>query len=169
MDPSYSLVVVPSLLYYPLAVIAFVRLSGRSTNRSERVRTFLDEFTVLTSVGVLLSHFVAMPRVRAGVADFSTLLHPVGDVAALLGVATLLLRRATCVPRGVAVAFAVATVLSLARSCLRPYLDGLGADGSKLLTDALWLASNVAYVAAAERQVAALGSYAQRLPAKANP
>ena len=34
----------PSLLYYPLALVAFVRLSGRSTQGSERLRTFLDEF-----------------------------------------------------------------------------------------------------------------------------
>ena len=35
----------------------------------ERLRTFLDEFTVLTSVGVLVSHYVAMPKVAAGSAD----------------------------------------------------------------------------------------------------
>jgi len=169
IDPRATAYAAPSLLAYPLALLAFVRLSGRSTQGSERLRTFLDQFTVLTSVGVLVSHYVAMPKVAAGSADVVTLLHPVGGVAALMGVATLLLRRATCVPRGTALALAAGTIFALVRSGLAPWLELRGVHAMEGLSDPLWLACNVAYVAAAERQIAAFGGDAQRHPTLANP
>lgn len=149
-DPFY-------LAFYPLMLAGLLAMPAAKRRRGETVKFALDAATILVGAGMFVWHFVVRPVVTAGTPGtaetFLSLAYPSGDLVLVFVATVVLLRRPNATVRTpvamLAAGIGLFVVADIAYSGLS--MGGTYATGD--WPDALWMAAQCAFAAAAAVQV----------------
>ncbi len=147
---SHLWIDVPSAAAVLLVSVGLLRLAGGLGRGVDRLCLVLDVLTVMTTAIVLSAHYVVHPQVAAGATGACTLLCPIGDLATLLAVSVLVLRRPPDVPKGVVVALATAIFTRFVGQGAHAALDSSGFVHALGLADTVRLVVITAFAVAIE-------------------
>jgi PAS domain S-box-containing protein len=150
------------LAFYPLLLIALLRVPIAAEKRSVRVRTFLDCALIVVGGGTAIWYFVLGPTIQEGGQAFLStavsIAYPIGDIAALSALATVMLRRTDRLLRRALLWITAGLVLLIVADTAYGYelLHGHYVPGDPV--DALYLLLIVPFLIAALTQRAPAGA-----------
>ena len=150
--PSRSLANLFFLAWYPLTLAAFLSIPvGRRP--MNRFKLLCDAGMVLSGAGVALWYFVLRPLAGAAVTPDAialALLYPLGDLAVLVGITTIVLRHPLDDHRGAITWLFMGYALAVLADLAFNLVALAGGSRSLLVTDALYLATYLALLVGAE-------------------
>ena len=155
------------LAYYPLALAAFVLLPTAAAHRGQRLKLMVDIGILLLGSTLILWSFWLGPEVAAGVAAPDqlpyALLYPLADLALLMALAVLLMRRLEARELPL-VLLAAGIIVALFTDLLYGWEVIRASAASRYLLDLGWLSSYVLVALAGVAQVVKPLRYATAEP-----
>lgn len=155
------------LAYYPLMMAGLLLLVEKMRSAEERISFALDSSVILVGGGVVIWYFLLRPISQASDGDTLTtilsLAYPIGDLVLLLGISSLLLRRAAIASRGVVNLLLFGVVLNFCGDFIFGYQSIAGTYETGNAVDSLYtlavlpigLAAHMQYVTAGDVQAEA--------------
>jgi diguanylate cyclase (GGDEF)-like protein/PAS domain S-box-containing protein len=151
------------LLFYPLMLAGLLLLVEKMRSAEERLNFTLDASVIMIGGGIVLWYFLLGPIARAGDDDTLktalSLAYPIGDLVLLLGISSLLLRRAEFTSRRPINLLLTGLVVNFAYDFIFGYQNLAGTYVSGSPVEALFsvpsiplmLAAHMYYVGASEK------------------
>jgi class 3 adenylate cyclase len=168
-DAPYSLADPFYLAFFPLTVIGLVRLPAAPLEKSERLEFWLDLLIVLTAAWMVVWYLVISPATADGgdvLEQIVLAAYPVGDLVALGGIVSLLLRRRDHSARSALILFSAGLLAFVATDLIYAYVRLTAEYASGGLLDTGWIVAYLLFALAALRQRRPdLASHSQRTSA----
>ncbi|NUS46301.1 MAG: diguanylate cyclase [Gemmatimonadaceae bacterium] len=137
---------------YPLTLAAYLSIPVGS-RRVDRWKLLCDAGMVLSGAGVALWYFVLRPMALAAASPWAialALLYPLSDLALLVGITTIVLRRPLDDHRGAIAWLGVSSALAVVADLVFNLIAITGGRRSLFVTDLLYLATYLSLMVSAE-------------------
>lgn len=172
IEPFPSWADAPYLLFYPALLAGILRFPTAPSSEGAKVKFWLDAGTVLLGSGMLLWYFVFRPiTVDAGTDPLTnaiSLAYPLGDLALLFGITSVLLRRPIESSREALQILVVGLFVMVVADFIFSYLSLWGTYETGGSADALYMLSDLLMIVSAHHQYWS-ASRRRRLPPARSP
>jgi diguanylate cyclase (GGDEF)-like protein len=147
------------LSFYPLLLLALLRVPVASTSRAQRVRLALDLAAVLVGGAMVIWYLVLAPTVTEGGQDtlqmLTSVAYPVGDLGLLAGLGLVLLRWSPAILHRPLSFVAAGLAMFIAADVVYSYMVLHGGYRAGGPIDTLWIAALALFALAGASQKAA--------------
>jgi diguanylate cyclase (GGDEF)-like protein len=169
--PFPSLADLAYLCFYPLTLLALLRIPVAPTSHAQRVRLALDLATALVAGGMVIWHLVLAQTVSEGgqsaVQMLTSVAYPVGDLVLLAGLGVVLLRWSPPIMHRPLSLIAVALAMFIVADVVYSYTQLRGGYEAGGPIDTLWIAAlSLFALAGMSQRQARPGTSATTVPAR---